>query len=367
MSSNSKGHSASSERPHLFSELKIREVMLRNRIGVSPMCQYSSVGGYANDWHFVHLGSRAVGGAGLILTEAAAVLPEGRITPDDLGIWEDGHVEFLSRIFKFIEAQGAVPGMQLAHAGRKASTSSPWKGNAAIGEDKGGWTPIFAPSALAFDKESAVPVEVTKGEIQRITKAFADAAVRCLNAGGKVAEIHAAHGYLIHEFLSPLSNHRTDEYGGPLENRMRLLCEVCEAVRGVWPEKYPLFVRISATDWTEGGWTGEDSVELAKKLKTLGVDAMDCSSGANVAGAKIPLGAGYQLPFADQVRNEAGILTATVGMITAPEQADQIVRNGQADMVFMAREFLRDPYWPLHAARKLRKELGAPVQYGRAF
>jgi 2,4-dienoyl-CoA reductase-like NADH-dependent reductase (Old Yellow Enzyme family) len=351
----------------LFAPLQIRDVRFRNRIGVSPMCEYSSKDGLANDWHMVHLGSRAVGGAGLVLTEAAAVLPEGRITPDDLGIWDDEHVEMLARIFRFIEAQGAVPGMQLAHAGRKASTSSPWKGGVPISESEGGWRPIFAPSAVAFDEGYQAPQELDEEGIRRVVEAFARAAQRCLDAGGKVAEIHAAHGYLLHEFFSPLSNRRADRYGGSFENRTRALCEVVEAVRKVWPERYPLFVRISATDWTEGGWTGEDSVSLARRLRTLGVDLIDCSSGGNVPQAKIPLGPGYQVPFAAQVKAEAEILTAAVGMITAPEQADQIVRNGHADMVFLAREFLREPYWPLHAASRLRQKVSAPVQYTRAY
>jgi 2,4-dienoyl-CoA reductase-like NADH-dependent reductase (Old Yellow Enzyme family) len=350
----------------LFAPLQIRDVRFRNRIGVSPMCEYSSKDGLANDWHMVHLGSRAVGGAGLVLTEAAAVLPDGRITPDDLGIWDDEHVEMLARIFRFIEAQGAVPGMQLAHAGRKASTSSPWKGGVPISESEGGWR-IFAPSAMAFAEGYQVPQELDEEGIRRVVEAFARAARRCLDAGGKVAEIHAAHGYLLHEFISPLSNRRADRYGGSFENRTRALCEVVEAVRKVWPERYPLFVRISATDWTEGGWTGEDSVSLARKLRTLGVDLMDCSSGGNLPQAKIPLGPGYQAPFAAQVKAEAEILTAAVGMITAPEQADQLVRNGHADMVFLAREFLRDPYWPLHAAGRLRQKVSAPVQYTRAY
>lgn len=352
---------------HLFSPLHLRDVQFRNRIAVSPMCEYSSAEGFANDWHMVHLGSRAVGGAALVLTEAAAVLPEGRITPDDLGIWSDAHLETLARIFRFIEAQGAVVGIQLAHAGRKASTNVPWKGGVPINESEGGWQPIAAPSAVAFDEGYQVPQELDENGIRRVVKAFSQAARRCLDAGGKVVEIHAAHGYLLHEFLSPLSNHRTDRYGGSFENRIRALCEVTVAVRDVWPERYPLFVRISATDWTEGGWTGEDSVTLAAKLRTLGVDMIDCSSGGNVPHAKIPIGAGYQVPFAGRVKKEAGILTAAVGMITAPEQADQIVRNGEADMVFLARELLRDPYWPLHAARRLGQKVSPPVQYGRAL
>jgi 2,4-dienoyl-CoA reductase-like NADH-dependent reductase (Old Yellow Enzyme family) len=351
----------------LFSPLRLRDVELRNRIVVSPMCQYSSVDGFANDWHLVHLGSRAVGGAGLIITEAAAVTADGRISPDDLGIWKDEQIEMLARIFHFAEAQGAVVGMQLAHAGRKASTSAPWKGHAPIGPADGGWTPILGPSALAFDEGYQVPQELDRAGIERVVSAFGEAAGRALTAGARLVEIHAAHGYLLNSFLSPLSNKRTDDYGGSFENRTRLLCEVTEKIRTVWPEKYPLFVRISATDWVEGGWTAEDSVALAKKLGALGVDLIDCSSGGNVPAAKIPVGPGYQVPFAAQVRAEAGIKTGAVGMITSPEQADQIVRMGEADVVLMAREFLRHPYWPLNAAKPLHQTVVAPAQYGRAF
>jgi 2,4-dienoyl-CoA reductase-like NADH-dependent reductase (Old Yellow Enzyme family) len=352
---------------HLFAPLRIRDVQLRNRIAVSPMCEYSSQEGFANDWHMVHLGSRAVGGAGLVLTEAAAVLPAGRITPDDLGIWSDTHVEMLARIFHFVESQGAVPGMQLAHAGRKASTSAPWKGGLPIGESDGGWRPIAAPSPVPFDEGYQVPEPLDADGIRAIVQAFAQAAQRCLEAGAKVIEIHAAHGYLLHEFLSPLSNHRPDSYGGAFENRSRVLCEVIEAVRKVWPERLPLFVRISATDWTEGGWTGEDSVALARKVRPLGVDLIDCSSGGNVARAQIPVGPGYQVPYAARVKEEAGIPTAAVGMITAAEQADQIIRNQHADLVFLARELLRDPYWPHHAAKTLRQKFPVPPQYLRAL
>lgn len=355
------------EKAHLFSPLRLREVELRNRIVVSPMCQYSSVDGFANDWHLVHLGSRAVGGAGLIILEASAVTQEGRISPDDLGIWKDEQVEMLARIFKFIESQGAVGGIQLAHAGRKASTSAPWKGHAPLNPAEGGWSPILAPSALAFDAGYQVPQELDRAGIEMVIRAFGEAARRALAAGAKVVEIHAAHGYLLNSFLSPLSNKRTDEYGGSLENRMRLLCEVTEEIRKVWSENYPLFVRISATDWVESGWTPEDSVALAKRLAPLGVDLIDCSSGGNVPDAKIPVGPGYQVPFAARIRADADIRTGAVGMITSPEQADQIVRMGEADAVLMAREFLRDPYWPLHAARELRQKMEAPVQYGRAF
>jgi len=355
------------ESAHLFSPLRLRSVELRNRIAVSPMCQYSSVEGLANDWHLVHLGSRAVGGAGLIIAEAAAVTEDGRISPDDLGIWKDEQIEFLSRIFQFIEGQGAIAGMQLAHAGRKASTSAPFKGHAPLSPADGGWSPIFAPSALPFDEDHQVPLELDRAGIENVVRAFGAAAGRALAAGARVVEIHAAHGYLLNSFLSPLSNQRTDQYGGSFENRTRLLCDVTQEIRKVWPEKYPLFVRISATDWMEGGWTVDDSVALSKKLGSLGVDLIDCSSGGNVPDAKIPVGPGYQLPFAARIRAETGIRTGAVGMITSPEQADQVVRMGEADMVLMAREFLRDPYWPLHAAGELKQNVAPPAQYGRAF
>ncbi len=351
----------------MFAPLQMRGVLFRNRIVVSPMCQYSSSDGFANDWHLVHLGSRAVGGAALVFTEAAAVLEEGRISPDDLGIWKDGQIEMLARVFHFIEAQGTVPGMQLAHAGRKASTSAPWKGGKPLGTGERGWSPIYGPSPLPFAEGYQTPQELDRTEITRVCEAFRRAAQRALEAGAKVVEIHAAHGYLLHSFLSPFSNQRADEYGGSFANRIRFLCETVAAVRRVWPEKYPLFVRISSTDWTDGGWTVDDAVALAKELKSLGVDLIDCSSGGNVPNAKIPTGPGYQVPFAEQIRREAEIATGAVGMITAPEQADQIVRLGQADLVLMAREFLRHPYWPLNAARPLHHETSPPPQYGRAF
>ncbi len=356
------------ESPHLFAPLQLREVQLRNRIGVSPMCQYSSVDGFANDWHLVHLGSRAVGGAALVLTEATAVLPEGRISPEDLGIWKDEHVEMLARIFRFIEGQGAVPGVQLAHAGRKASTAAPWKaGEHVVAEKDGGWRPIFAPSPLPFSADDIVPEELDHDGIKRFVQAFADATRRALEAGAKVIEIHAAHGYLLHSFFSPLSNQRTDEYGGSFDNRTRALREVVAAVRAAWPERFPLFVRISATDWVEGGWDIDQSVTLAQQLKKLGVDLIDCSSGGAVPGAKIPVGPGYQVPLAERIRQEAGIRTGAVGMISTPEQADQIIRTGQADLVFLARELLRDPYWPIHAALRLDREIRIAPQYERAF
>ncbi len=351
----------------LFSALQFRDVRLRNRIGVSPMCQYSSADGFANDWHLVHLGSRAVGGAALVMAEATAVVPEGRISPQDLGIWKDEHVEMLARIFRFIEDQGAVPAIQLAHAGRKASTPPPWEDGDAVSEAEGGWRPIYAPTAESFEPGDIVPQEIDRAGIHRVVKAFADAANRARAAGAKIVEVHAAHGYLLHEFLSPLSNKRTDEYGGSLENRSRALRETVEAVRRVWPERYPLLVRISASDWMPGGWDIDASVQLARELKPLGVDGIDCSSGGAVPNAKIPVGPGYQVPFAERIRREADIATAAVGMITAPEQANEIIRSGQADMIFMAREFLREPYWPLKAAAELRVQIKPPVQYGRAF
>ncbi len=356
-----------SDPAHLFAPLQIRDIHFRNRIAVSPMCEYSSVDGFANDWHMVHLGSRAVGGAAMVITEAAAVLPEGRITPVDLGIWTDDHIPMLSRIFRFIEEHGAVPGMQLAHAGRKASTAAPWNGGAALDESENGWRPIFAPSAIPFSPASPTPEPLSMPGIDRIVKAFADAAGRALEAGAKVVEIHAAHGYLLHSFLSPLSNTRNNNpYGGSFENRTRILREVVQAVRQTWPASLPLFVRISATDWVEGGWNIEDSVELAKQLQRLSVDLIDCSSGGNVPKATIPAGPGFQVPFAERIRKEAAIATGAVGMITSPEQADHVLRTGQADLVFLARELLRDPYWPLRAADQLHQNGPWPKQYSRA-
>jgi 2,4-dienoyl-CoA reductase-like NADH-dependent reductase (Old Yellow Enzyme family) len=353
--------------PHLFEPLTLRGVTFRNRIGISPMCEYSSHDGFANDWHLVHLGSRAVGGAGLVMTEASAVTPEGRISAGDLGIYKDEHIEMLSRIFHFIERQGGVPGMQLAHAGRKASTDIPWKGGKPLDPASGGWTPIFAPSALAFDAGYQTPRALTTIEIAAIVQAFADAAKRVFQAGGKVIEIHGAHGYLVNTFLSPLSNYRTDAYGGSIQNRTRFLTEIVNAIRKVWPDILPLFVRLSCTDWTEGGRTIDDSVELARTLKPLGVDLIDCSSGGLVPNAKIPVGAGYQVPFATRIRRDADIATAAVGMITEAAQADQIVRNGDADLVLLARESLRDPYFPLHAAAEVHyKDQKWPDQYLRA-
>lgn len=352
--------------PHLFDPLTIRGLTFANRVFVSPMCEYSSEDGFANDWHLVHLGSRAVGGAGLVLTEAAAVTAEGRISPQDLGIWKDDHIAFLSRIAGFIHEQGSVAGMQLAHAGRKASTYRPWSGNGAIAANDGGWPDVMAPSALPFADHYPMPRELTPAGIAAVTGAFVAAAARALRAGFRVIELHAAHGYLLHEFLSPLSNQRPDQYGGSFENRIRLVREVVTAVRAVWPETLPLFVRISATDWVEGGWDIEQSVELARQLKLLGADFIDCSSGGNAAHATIPVGPGYQAPFAERIRRDAGILTGAVGLITEPSQAEQIVAGGQADAVLLARELLRDPYFPLRAARELGQEIAWPAQYLRA-
>ena len=351
----------------LFTPLPVRDVMLRNRIIVSPMCMYSSDTGFANDWHMVHLGSRAVGGAGAVITEATAVTADGRISPQDLGIWDDAHVEPLARIFHFIEQHGAVPGMQLAHAGRKASTARPWAGGGPVSVAEGGWSPIHAPSALAFTDGWQVPSPMSLDDIGRIVRAFGDAARRLLAAGGKIVELHAAHGYLLHEFLSPLSNRRTDEYGGSFDNRVRFLLEVTDAVRRVWPDALPLFIRISATDWSDEGWTLEDSIALAKRLKAHGADVIDCSSGGNAPHAKIHVAPGYQVPFAEQIRRDAGIMTAAVGMITAATQAEQILHLGQADAVIVARQLLRNPYWPIHAALELGDAIHPPPQYQRAF
>ncbi len=351
---------------HLFEPLTLRGVTLPNRIAVSPMCQYSSTDGFANDWHLIHLGSRAVGGAGLVLSEAMAVTPQGRISPRDLGLWSDDHIEPLARIVHFMAQNGSVPGIQLGHAGRKASAPPPWENRAVtLTEAEGGW-PIAAPSAVAFDEGCFVPTALTEEGIREITDAFVQAARRALLAGFRVAEVHAAHGYLLQEFLSPLSNLRTDRYGGSFENRTRLLREIVGALREVWPERLPLLVRISATDWIEGGWDPEQSCELVRQLLPLGVDLIDCSSGGNVAHIKMPIGPGYQTRFAEQIRRETGARTGAVGLITAPAQADHIIRSGQADLVLLARELLRDPYWPLRAARELGHLSPWPIQYLRS-
>lgn len=356
--------------PHLFSPLPLGGLTLTNRIAVSPMCQYSCEDGFATDWHLVHLGSRAVGGAGLIVMEATAVSPEGRISPQDHGIWLDAHIPKLRQITDFIRTQGARAGIQLAHAGRKASTLRPWDHHSGSSEvvpvGEGGWTNVFAPSAIPFSDTYPQPVALDKSGIRKIADDFAAAAQRARSAGYDVIEIHAAHGYLLHEFLSPLSNKRTDEYGGSFENRIQLLLEVVHAVRAEWPHDHPLLVRISATDWVEGGWDSDQSVALAAILKFRGVDLMDCSSGGLVPYAKIPVAPGYQVPFAERVRKEAGILSGAVGMITEPAQANEIIQNGQADLVLLAREMLRDPYWPMHAAAALGQPGSWPVQYMRA-
>ncbi len=350
----------------LFAPLALRSVTLRNRIGMSPMCQYSAVDGRVGDWHLVHYGARAVGGVGLVIVEAAGVEARGRISAADVGIWEDGQVEPLARVARLVAENGAVPGIQLAHAGRKASTRAPWdQGGAPRLPADGGWIPV-APSPLPFAEGHARPEPLDEAGIAGVVRAFADAARRALDAGFQVAEIHAAHGYLLHEFLSPLSNHRTDRYGGSLENRTRIVREVVEAVRRAWPDRLPLFLRISCTDWTEGGWDLPQAVELARMVRSLGVDVIDCSSGGNVATARIPAGPGYQVPFAEGIRRDAAIATAAVGMITSPVQAETVIRSGQADLVLLARELLRDPQFPLRAARELGVEGPWPRQYLRA-
>jgi 2,4-dienoyl-CoA reductase-like NADH-dependent reductase (Old Yellow Enzyme family) len=349
----------------LFTPLTIKTVSFKNRIVVSPMCEYSSVDGFANDWHLVHLGSRAVGGAGLIITEACAVSEEGRISADDLGIWKNAHLEKLKNIVSFIHKQHTVAGIQLAHAGRKASCAVPWKGGHHINKENGGWQTV-APSSIPFNQDDDVPESLSLEGIKKVIDDFKAAAQRALSAGFKVIEIHAAHGYLINQFLSALSNARTDAYGGSFENRIRLLLEIIEAIQTVWPATLPLFVRISATDWAEGGWNENDSVQLANILKSKGIDLIDCSTGGLVPGVKIPIGPAYQTPFAAQIKKETGILTGTVGMITSADQAESILEKDQADLIIMAREFLRDPYFPLHAATALGVDIPWPDQYLRA-
>ncbi|MBZ5726154.1 MAG: NADH:flavin oxidoreductase/NADH oxidase [Acidobacteriia bacterium] len=351
---------------HLFAPLTLREVTFRNRIAVSPMCQYSSDDGFANDWHLVHLGSRAVGGAGLVVMEATAVEERGRISPADNGIWKDAHIGFLARIARFLAQHRAVAGIQIAHAGRKGSTRPPWEGGSAIPQQDGGWQTV-APSAIPFQPGDPVPAELSIAEIHALAESFGAAARRALEAGFQVLEIHAAHGYLIHEFLSPVSNHRGDRYGGSFDNRIRFAQEVTVAVRAVWPPHLPLFLRISATDWVPGGWDIDEAVELARRLRGLGVDLIDCSSGGASPGQQIPLAPGYQVPFAARIRREAGLPTGAVGLITTPEQAAEIVRSGQADLVLLAREFLRDPYFPLRAAQKRGVDVDPPRQYLRAY
>ncbi|MGN6604327.1 MAG: NADPH dehydrogenase NamA [Ginsengibacter sp.] len=349
----------------LFEPLKIKEVLLKNRIVVSPMCEYSSVDGFANNWHLVHHGSRAVGGAGLIFTEATAISPEGRITPDDLGIWKNEHVIFLKKITTFIKDNGAIPGIQLAHAGRKASHLSPWKGHQPLTEEQGAWQTL-APSAIPYKEGEPKPKEMTEDDIKKVVKDFCNATERALQAGFEVFEIHGAHGYLINEFLSPLSNKREDDYGGSLENRARLLIEIVDSVRGVIKEKYPLFVRISATDWVKAGWDENDSVVLSKILKQHDVDVIDCSTGGNSAAQKIPVAPLYQVPFSEKIKKEADIRTAAVGLITTAAQAEEILEDKKADLIIMGRQLLREPYFPLHAARELGVDVQWPVQYERA-
>ena len=349
----------------LFSSFQLRSVVFNNRIGVSPMCQYSSQDGFATDWHLVHLGSRAQGGSGLVTLEASAVTAEGRISPGDLGIWKDEHIPALKRIAEFIHSQGARAGIQLAHAGRKASMSPPFVAERLVTPDEGGWLPV-APSAIAFSPTYAVPQALDEAGIRTTIQAFRQAAGRADAAGFDYVEIHAAHGYLVHEFLSPLANQRTDQYGGSFENRTRMAVEVVDAVRAEWPEHLPLFVRISASDWADGGWNIDESVELARVFREHGVDLVDCSSGGMVPNVKIPVGPGYQVPFSARVRREAEIPTAAVGMITDAAQANDIVAKGEADLVFLAREMLRDPYWPVHAAAALGEEASWPAQYLRA-
>lgn len=349
----------------LFSSIKIREIEFKNRIAVSPMCQYSSENGMPTDWHLVHLGSRAVGGAALVITEATAVSPEGRISPDDAGIWSEEQADAYKKITSFIKSQNSVPAIQLAHAGRKASTYSPWKGNGGVDIKNGGWQTI-APSAISFADNYPHPKEMDMSDIKNVINQFKVAAERSIRAGFQVIELHFAHGYLIHEFLSPLSNQRKDEYGGSFENRCRLALEVTKVVRDSIPQKLPLFARISSTDWVNDGWDIEQSVQLSKWLKDLGVDFIDCSSGGNVVDAKIPAGPGYQVPFSERIKKEVGILTGAVGLITSPEQAENIIRTEQSDMVILAREMLRNPYWPLYAAKQLKSDIKWPNQYLRA-
>jgi 2,4-dienoyl-CoA reductase-like NADH-dependent reductase (Old Yellow Enzyme family) len=348
----------------LFSSLQLRDIRLKNRITISPMCQYSAVDGFATDWHLVHLGSRATGGAGLVIQEATAVVAEGRISPADLGLWKDEHIDSLKRITGFLEQHGAVPGIQLAHAGRKASTRVPWQGGKPLAASEGSWQ-IVAPSAIPF-YEGTAPVALSNAGIQHVIDSFIAAAGRALKAGYKLIELHAAHGYLLHQFLSPLSNHRTDNYGGSFGNRTRLLLEVVKGIRSVWPEALPLVVRLSATDWAEGGWNIEESVKLAAILKGAGVDLIDTSSGGLVPKVTIPLGPGYQVPFAERIRKEAGIPTGAVGLITGALQAEEILAKEQADIILIARESLRDPNFPLHAALELGEDIEWPDQYKRA-
>jgi 2,4-dienoyl-CoA reductase-like NADH-dependent reductase (Old Yellow Enzyme family) len=349
----------------LFKPLKLRSVEVKNRLAVSPMCEYSSKDGFANEWHLVHLGSRAVGGASLVIAEATAVSPEGRITHHDLGIWKDDHIDFLKRITAFIESNDAVPGIQLAHAGRKASHHRPWEGSTPLQVHEDAWQ-TFAPSSIAYKEGDPIPQALDTRGIKKVIDDFGQAAARSKEAGFKLIEIHGAHGYLLHEFLSPLSNHRTDAYGGSFDNRIRFVIEIIDAIREVWPLDLPLCVRISATDWLEGGWSIEDSIALVRILKQKDVDLIDCSTGGNTSKAKIPVGPLYQVPFAERIKKETGILTAAVGMITTAEQAEKIISDGSADLVVLARQLLRDPYFPLRAAKELNVDVRWPDQYLRA-
>ena len=349
----------------LFDPLQLRDIVLNNRIALPPMCQYSAHDGVAVDWHFVHYGCRAVGGAALMIVEATAVVPEGRISPGDLGLWNDQQIEPLARITRFAEVQGCVAAVQLAHAGRKASVGLGWQAQRTLAADEGGWMPV-APSALSFGEGYAVPAELDAAAIAHVVASFVASARRACEAGFRCIEIHAAHGYLLHQFLSPLTNRRTDNYGGSFENRTRLVREVVAAVRAAWPERLPLLIRLSATDWVEGGWNADETVELCGMLKTLGVDLIDVSTGGLVPSAKIPVGTGFQTEFAERIRREAQIPTAAVGLITSPEQADHIVRTGQADVVLLGREMLRNPYWPLMATKTLGVNTSWPLQYLRA-
>ncbi|MBN1959193.1 MAG: NADH:flavin oxidoreductase/NADH oxidase [Desulfuromonadales bacterium] len=349
----------------LFSPLKLRDLTIPNRIFLSPMCQYSSPDGTPNNWHLIHLGTRAVGGAGLILSEATAVSPRGRISPDDLGLWADEQVKPFSELVRFIKDRGCIAGVQLAHAGRKASVDAPWRGGKPLERSERGWEPC-APSSIPFATTHPVPQELTRADLERIEEDFSQAAIRALKAGFQIAEVHAAHGYLLHQFLSPLSNQRSDEYGGTLDNRMRFPLRIAQAVRKIWPEKLPVFVRISATDWVEGGWDLDQAIIFSEKLSSQGIDLIDCSSGGLVADAIIPAGPGFQVPFAESIRQATGIKTAAVGLITEPEQAEQIISAGRADAVLLGRELLRNPYWPMQAARQLGADIRWPSQYERA-
>jgi 2,4-dienoyl-CoA reductase-like NADH-dependent reductase (Old Yellow Enzyme family) len=350
----------------LFEPLRLRSLTLRNRIVVSPMCQYSSDDGFANDWHLVHLGGLARGGASIVIAEATGVSPEGRISPYDLGIWKDEHIEMLSRITSFIAGQGAIAGIQLAHAGRKASVDAPFRTAQPLGPEQGGWTPLIAPSAIPLAPKYQTPVAMSHADIDRVIGDFRSAAQRALLAGFRVIELHGAHGYLLHEFLSPISNTRSDEYGGSFDNRIRFVMRVIDTVRTVWPEDLPLMIRVSATDWVEGGWDIDECIELSRRVKAHGVDLVDSSSGGNVYGAKIPLGPGYQVRFAEAIKHGADVLTGAVGLITKSDQANQIIATGKADVVILARELLRDPHFPLRAARELGVDIKWPPQYERA-